>query len=526
MSRAVLLTGIFCSGGLVMRAQEPAAGGPRSLEDAVEMLDSDRPAEVEAGRQWLGLHGGKVVGGLLERIRTGKPREQYDAAGELRLVLGRWLRALESADRAGSIGEPARPVAWLGMPEERMGHRPEAREIRETLQRASTGLMKVANQAKKSDESSIMVASALGSLCEPLNAVADDGTMAWLLQGLEKNGNESYYREMLVRVGGYYMGFPRNIEYGFTACGPAPVGSPKELERWAAAERLKKRAARDEEIRQLKEDWRVMRPMKPEERAAVAIERWRTQLAGPNFGQFFPGRVDELRPLVRLGLPAVGPLRAQQARETDLKLKAAWETVIVAITGHEDAALMEQLWKGDDTEARLACDIVRVGQSRAWLKQLDELLNRPEGGPVSAASWAIATAHGDEGLPVLKRRAEREPQDTEAAKVCDQVARRVLRSRVSRPAPKLVDAEQGFSVQFGRQPRLLEYHDPSEDRILTWGVGSKFDFQNPRRSDNHSICLEAGPAELAPGGEHALQRTKRYLEWCGFEVEVVESRRE
>jgi hypothetical protein len=71
--------------------------------------------------------------------------------------------------------------------------------------------------------------------------------------------------------------------------------------------------------------------------------------------------------------------------------------------------------------------------------------------------------------------------------------------------------KEGFAVQFSREvARVVRYEDPKGAMEFTVDLGSK---------GNHSIAID--PVSVKSAREKlALERTKRFLQACGFEVEL------
>jgi hypothetical protein len=77
----------------------------------------------------------------------------------------------------------------------------------------------------------------------------------------------------------------------------------------------------------------------------------------------------------------------------------------------------------------------------------------------------------------------------------------------------MADSPTNFSVRFGAVGRTLDYDDSQGQILFTFDAGSR----GPK-----SICLEhhAPKKPRPPHYEIAFQRTKQYLESCGYEVET------
>jgi hypothetical protein len=75
------------------------------------------------------------------------------------------------------------------------------------------------------------------------------------------------------------------------------------------------------------------------------------------------------------------------------------------------------------------------------------------------------------------------------------------------------DSSKGFSVKFGSVARTLEYDDSHGRLLFTFDAGS---------GGAKSICLEhhSSREPRSPQYEIAFQRTKEYLESCGYQVET------
>ena len=87
---------------------------------------------------------------------------------------------------------------------------------------------------------------------------------------------------------------------------------------------------------------------------------------------------------------------------------------------------------------------------------------------------------------------------------------------MSADSKKRFDAEakkEGFAVDFSREvARVIRYQDAEGVLNFTLDSGSK---------GNHSIAIDP-PSTYAASArvELAVERTKRFLEACGFEVEM------
>ncbi len=70
-----------------------------------------------------------------------------------------------------------------------------------------------------------------------------------------------------------------------------------------------------------------------------------------------------------------------------------------------------------------------------------------------------------------------------------------------------------FTVRFGKYARTLDYDDPHGHILFTFDIGSK---------GNKSLCLEHHAPQTSRSQQYgiAFERTKKYLESCGYEVEV------
>jgi hypothetical protein len=77
----------------------------------------------------------------------------------------------------------------------------------------------------------------------------------------------------------------------------------------------------------------------------------------------------------------------------------------------------------------------------------------------------------------------------------------------------VLDTSNEFTVRFGKHARTLNYDDPHDHFLFTFDIGSK---------GNKSLCLEhhAPQAPRRPRYGIAFERTKKYLESCGYEVEI------
>ena len=84
------------------------------------------------------------------------------------------------------------------------------------------------------------------------------------------------------------------------------------------------------------------------------------------------------------------------------------------------------------------------------------------------------------------------------------------------------DKSKEFTVKFGKVARTLDYDDPEEHILFTFDLGSKFDFKNPTGPGKNSLCLEHHAPSTSRSPQYALafERTKQYLESCGYEVEI------
>jgi hypothetical protein len=79
-----------------------------------------------------------------------------------------------------------------------------------------------------------------------------------------------------------------------------------------------------------------------------------------------------------------------------------------------------------------------------------------------------------------------------------------------------------FTVKFGKFARTIEYDDSDDHILFTFDVGSKFDFKNPSGPGKNSLCLEHYPPSMSRSLRYsiAFERTKQFLESCGYEVEI------
>jgi hypothetical protein len=77
-----------------------------------------------------------------------------------------------------------------------------------------------------------------------------------------------------------------------------------------------------------------------------------------------------------------------------------------------------------------------------------------------------------------------------------------------------------FTVKFGKEARAVHYEDSEGEIVFTFDVGSKFDFNCPSKHGD-SICLEYHGSRATRDARYhlAFQRTKQYLDSCGYEVE-------
>ncbi len=75
------------------------------------------------------------------------------------------------------------------------------------------------------------------------------------------------------------------------------------------------------------------------------------------------------------------------------------------------------------------------------------------------------------------------------------------------------DISNEFTVRFGKAGRTLEYDDRHGHILFTIDTGSK---------GNKSLCLEhhAPRTPRSPQYNIAFERAKKYLEACGYEVEI------
>ena len=84
---------------------------------------------------------------------------------------------------------------------------------------------------------------------------------------------------------------------------------------------------------------------------------------------------------------------------------------------------------------------------------------------------------------------------------------------LDRSSRMALDTSKEFTVKFGEIARTLDYDDPHGHILFTFDIGSK---------GNKSLCLEHH-APQTPRSPHygiAFERTKQYLESCGYEVEI------
>jgi hypothetical protein len=79
------------------------------------------------------------------------------------------------------------------------------------------------------------------------------------------------------------------------------------------------------------------------------------------------------------------------------------------------------------------------------------------------------------------------------------------------------EPSKDFSVAFGKEARAFEYQDPEGHITFTFDIGSKFELGH-----KNSICLEHhGPHTVRTPRYHLdFERTKRYLQSCGYDVEI------
>lgn len=75
------------------------------------------------------------------------------------------------------------------------------------------------------------------------------------------------------------------------------------------------------------------------------------------------------------------------------------------------------------------------------------------------------------------------------------------------------DTSNDFTVRFGKCARTIDYVDQYGHILFTFDIGSK---------GKKSLCLEhhAPQAPRSPQYGVAFERTKKYLESCGYEVET------
>ncbi len=75
------------------------------------------------------------------------------------------------------------------------------------------------------------------------------------------------------------------------------------------------------------------------------------------------------------------------------------------------------------------------------------------------------------------------------------------------------NATNQFAVKFGKVARTLECDDADGQILFTFDLGSKGD---------KSLCLEHHTADWPRGPRYVLafQHAKKYLESCGYEVEI------
>lgn len=363
--------------------------------DAVELLASDRLDEIARGQRFVADNRSYYVTALLERIQTGGIEAKGKAACELGIIIGPWLQGKEAGARFyqfTSIQSPRRPVA-------RVPDLPEAAEIRKGLQTAISTLLTTAETPSAQTH---WITESLRALCETLGEVADDGTMDWAIDRLQRIKSPTI-AEPLIAFGDSYLGIPPIFRHG-AICGNS---SRAEVERFRQSQEQALTEARNI----LGTQWGQVRPMRLDQRIAFAIKSWRDYFIPKQrsySGSYFHEGwlFQEMEPLVRFGAPAVEALRAQQTLETELEAKGVWEAVIATITGRESASLVRELFNGRDPHRELACEIVAGATSRDWLPQLDELQSR-SGFDTGKASQTIAACHRNEGIPALKRAFER-----------------------------------------------------------------------------------------------------------------------
>ncbi len=356
--------------------------------DTVELLASDRAEEITRGEDLVTKHGSAYIKELLERIRSGTPEAKGKAAAELGIIISPWLRGKEAGERDYShmaFRSPRRPVG-------RATSLAEAAEIRQTIQTAFAEVLKIADDPPGLRRSNIPIplSQSLAALSETLGEVANDETMDWVIDRLQKLKSPTLAEPLFALADSYLGVFPIFRQSGI--CGNSSSFAIAEFGR--AQER-----ALEEASSKLRKLWTEVRPMKTEERITFAIRSWRKYVGyiQSDAGSF---HFFDMEPLVRFGAPAIEALRTEQAGETKLDAKAVWEAVIATITGREDAQLVHRLFEGTDNQRELACEIVIGATSRAWLPQLEKL-RLPY--PRSRNIDAIATCHRDAGLPALKR---------------------------------------------------------------------------------------------------------------------------
>ncbi len=358
----------------------------------VELLVSDRAHEVAKGESQLAEQKPAVLANLLKRIESPVPKVRGKAASELGIIIGPWLRGREASERFLQFSS----IVTLCKPVDRIPHSAESESIRNSLQRAASALL---DDSKVQQEQSREAVVALDAICETLGEVADDQTIDWAIAKLP-HIKAPRLGSPLVALVQSHLGIAVVSVGGGGYCGNS---TPDEV---AKLNQVRQRQF-EEACKQLSAIWQKLRPMKAEDRIAFAIKSWRDHfvpIQRSSSGHYIHDGwlFLEMEPLVRLGTPAVNLLRAQQASETELEVKAVWEFVIATITGREDAALVRTLFEGSDAHRKLACEIVVGAKSKNWLRELEELQRRP-GFDTGKASQAIAACHREAGIPALRR---------------------------------------------------------------------------------------------------------------------------
>jgi hypothetical protein len=252
-------------------------------------------------------------------------------------------------------------------------------------------------EAKLEKANLLHVREAPKAICETLGEVADDDTIDWALARLDQKPAAHLVEPLAGLVSGY-LGIPPV----FRQMGMCGNSTAEEVARFHALQERELSRTRSA----LRASWKKVRVMSAEERARFAVNAWLNRFEPESGLIHHEGWLfEKMEPLVRLGAPAVAPLRAAQQEETRLEVKSISEVVIAAITGKPDPALMKALFQGRDPHLKLACEIVAASGSTDWLPELDELQQKP-GSPGFNAGRAIAICQRIDGLPMLKQAAD------------------------------------------------------------------------------------------------------------------------